>query len=140
MYLPLNNSDISLHQLNTAYDTLVQESRSSIANAEQAINDYIAETSRDLLNIQNTPEMLRQVAGAVQFLRLPTSANMLSQLATYLDQCIANDRPLEDSTLAYIADVIVAVDYRLDGFENNRPVSKHSLDVGQHSLSQLIAA
>lgn len=140
VYLPLNNSDISLHQLNTAYDTLVQESRSSIANAEQAINDYIAETSRDLLNIQNTPEMLRQVAGAVQFLRLPTSANMLSQLATYLDQCIANDRPLEDSTLAYIADVIVAVDYRLDGFENNRPVSKHSLDVGQHSLSQLIAA
>ena len=140
IYLPLNNPHISLHQLNTANDTLIQESRSAIASAEQAINDYLAEPERDMLNIQNIPEMMRQVAGAVRFLQLPTPASMLSQLANYLQQRIEGGQRIEDSTLACIADVIMAVDHHLDGFEHNRPVSKQALDVGQQSLSHLLAA
>ncbi|MGP5406498.1 hypothetical protein ACTXLW_02680 [Psychrobacter celer] len=140
IYLPLNNPHISLHQLNTANDTLIQESRTAIANAEQAINDYLAEPERDMLNIQNIPEMMRQVAGAVRFLQLPTPASMLSQLANYIEQRIESGRRIEDGTLACIADVIMAVDHHLDGFENNRPVSKQALDVGQQSLSHLLAA
>ncbi len=140
IYLPLNNPHISLHQLNTANDTLIQESRSAIASAEQAINDYLAEPERDMLNIQNIPEMMRQVAGAVRFLQLPTPASMLSQLANYLQQRIECGQRIEDSTLACIADVIMAVDHHLDGFEHNRPVSKQALDVGQQSLSHLLAA
>lgn len=140
IYLPLNNPHISLHQLNTANDTLIQESRTAIANAEQAINDYLAEPERDMLNIQNIPEMMRQVAGAVRFLQLPTPASMLSQLANYIEQRIESGRRIEDGTLACIADVTMAVDHHLDGFEHNRPVSKQALDVGQQSLSQLLAA
>lgn len=140
IYLPLNNPNISLHQLNTANDTLIQESRTAIASAEQAINDYLAEPERDMLNIQNIPEMMRQVAGAVRFLQLPTPASMLSQLANYLEQKIKGGRRIEDDTLACIADVIMAVDYHLDGFEHNRPVSKQALDIGQQSLSDLLAA
>ena len=140
IYLPLNNPHISLHQLNTANDTLIQESRSAIASAEQAINDYLAEPERDMLNIQNIPEMMRQVAGAVRFLQLPTPASMLSQLANYLQQRIEGGQRIEDNTLACIADVIMAVDHHLDGFEHNRPVSKQALDVGQQSLSHLLAA
>lgn len=140
IYLPLNNTHISLHQLNTANDTLIQESRTAIANAEQAINDYLSEPERDMLNIQNIPEMLRQVAGAVRFLQLPTPASMLSQLAKNIEQRIESGRRIEDSTLACIADVIMAVDHHLDGFEHNRPVSKQALDVGQQSLSHLLAA
>lgn len=140
IYLPLNNPHISLHQLNTANETLIQESRTAIANAEQAINDYLSEPERDMLNIQNIPEMLRQVAGAVRFLQLPTPASMLSQLAKNIEQRIESGRRIEDSTLACIADVIMAVDHHLDGFEHNRPVSKQALDVGQQSLSHLLAA
>lgn len=140
IYLPLNNPHISLHQLNTANDTLIQESRTAIASVEQAINDYLAEPERDMLNIQNVPGMMRQVAGAVRFLQLPTPASMLSQLATYIEQRIESERRIEDSTLACIADVIMAVDHHLDGFENNRPVSKQALDIGQQSLSHLLAA
>jgi len=140
IYLPLNNPHISLHQLNTANDTLIQESRTAIASAEQAINDYLAEPERDMLNIQNIPGMMRQVAGAVRFLQLPTPASMLSQLANYIEKRIEGGRRIEDSTLACIADVIMAVDHHLDGFEHNRPVSKQALDVGQQSLSHLLAA
>ncbi|MBF0658736.1 hypothetical protein IPZ60_08310 [Psychrobacter sp. NG25] len=139
IYLPLNNPHISLHQLNTAHDTLIQESRSAIASAEQAINDYLAEPERDILNIQNIPEMMRQVSGAVRFLQLPTPASMLGQLANYLEQRIEDGQRIEDNTLVCIADVMMAVDHHLDGFENNRPVSKQALDVGQQSLSHLLA-
>ncbi len=140
IYLPLNNPHISLHQLNTANDTLIQESRTAIASAEQAITDYLAEPERDLLNIQNVPEMMRQVSGAVRFLQLPTPASMLSQLASYIEQRIESGRRIEDDTLSYIADIIMAVDYHLEGLEYNRPVSKQALNVGQQSLSALLAA
>ncbi|WP_201532812.1 hypothetical protein [Psychrobacter ciconiae] len=138
--LPLHNHNISLHQLDTAYETLVEESRTALASAEQALNDYLADSSRDALNIQNTPEMLRQVSGAARFLRLPISASMLSQLASYIDERLAANQPLNDSALAYIADVMMSVDYRLESFEHNRPVNQLSLDVAQRSLSQLLAA
>lgn len=139
VYLPLNNQNISLHQLNTAYNTVVQESRTAISVAEQAINDYFSDTDRDIINLQNIPDTMRQVAGAVRFLQLPHSASLLSQLATNMEERLAHSEHINDDTLAHIADVIMSVDYSLDGFEQNRPVSKQSLDVGQHSLSQLLA-
>ncbi|AMN49242.1 hypothetical protein [Psychrobacter sp. P2G3] len=140
IHLSAHSQHISLHQIDTAYNTLVQESRMAISSAEQAINDYLADDKRDLLNIQNIPDMMHQVAGAVRFLQLPTAANMLSQLTTNMQERLASGRNIDDRTLAHIADVLMAVDYRLEGFENNHPVSKQSLDAGQHSLSQLIAA
>lgn len=138
--LPLHNHHISLHQLDTAYETLVAESRTAIASAEQALNDYLADSARDALNIQNTPEMIRQVAGAARFLRLPISASMLSQLANYIEERLAANQPLNDDALAHIADVMMSVDYRLESFEHNRPVNQQSLDVAQQSLSKLLAA
>ncbi|MGP4713263.1 MULTISPECIES: hypothetical protein [unclassified Psychrobacter] len=140
VYLPLNNPRISLHQLNSAYNTLVQESRRSIASAEQSITDYLADNARELSLIETLPTSLKQVAGAVRFLQLPASASMLNQLVIYLEERIAQGVAIEDQTLAHIADVIMAVDYHLDGFEHNRPQNKQALDVGQYSLSQLFAA
>ena len=138
--LPLHNNNISLHQLNTAYDTLVEESRTAIASAEQAISDYVADDNRDIFNITNIPEMLRQVSGAVRFLNLPIAASLLLQLSAYIDHRLTMDSPLDEKTLGYIADVMMSVDYRLDSFEHNRPISNQSLDVAQNSLSHLLAA
>ncbi len=140
IHLSVDDQHISLHQLDTAYNTLVEESRTAIASAEQAINDYLADGSRDLLNIENIPSMMHQVAGAIRFLQLPTAANVLSQLASNLDVRFKSAQSIDERTLAHIADVMMAVDYRLEGFENNHPVSKKSLDVAQDSLSQLLAA
>ena len=138
--LPLHNNNISLHQLNTAYDTLVEESRTAIASAEQAISDYVADDNRDIFNLTNIPEMLRQVSGAVRFLNLPIAASLLLQLSAYIDHRLTMDSPLDDKTLGYIADVMMSVDYRLDSLEHNRPISNQSLDVAQNSLSHLLAA
>lgn len=138
--LQFNNQGISLHQLDTAYNTLIEVSRTTIASAEQALNDYLADADRDALHIQTIPEMLRQVSGATRFLQMPVSASMLSQLALYLDQRLTIPYPLESTTLEHIADILISVDYYLESFECHRPISRHSLDVAQSSLIQLLAA
>lgn len=169
--LSMNNQQISSHQLDTTYIALVKESRATITNAEQIMTQYsvdsrnlnssnssISNISISNISISNTdssleskllalhdlPGMIRQVAGALQFLELTAAANMFSQLATYIQQHLDNtsseNSTFNDSTFAYIADVLMAVDYRLESFEQNRPVNKRVLDVGQLSLSRLLAA
>ena len=139
-HLPMNNQHISLHQLDTAYGTLAKESRATISSIEQAINDYVADPNRDTVNIHNVPKMLCQVAGAVRFLQIPAASNLFSQLSVYIAERLADGSVFDEQKLARIADVIMAVDYRLEGFENNRPVSKQSLDIALESLSHLLTA
>lgn len=135
----LNNHSMSLHQLNSAYDTLIKESRCSLADAEKAINAYSLAYNRDILLLQDVPHIMYQVSGAIRFLQLTISAPMLNQLAKFLTHRIEAKLLVDDNMLTYIADVIVSVDYYLAGSEQNRPVVKQSLEVAQHSLSQLLA-
>ena len=139
-YLPLNNPHISLHQLNTARDTLIQESRISIADVEQAIDEYLTKPERNIADIQDIPEMLYSVTGALRFLQQPVPARMLGQLAKYIEQHVASSENIEDNALTCIATVMMAVDHHLHGFEQNRPASKQALDIGQQGLSNLLAA
>lgn len=138
--LSINNQRISAHQIDTAYGTLVQESRASIKIAEQAIGTYLEDRNHDLLTLQELPEMIRQVAGALRFLQLSAVASMFSQLANYIKQRLLSQQTIDEITFAHIADVMMAVDYRLEGFENNQPTNKRSLDIGQHSLNRLLAS
>lgn len=139
--LPLHNRNISLHQLDTAYSTLVQESRATISTIEQAINDYLSDPQHDRLNIQTIPEMLKQVAGACRFLQLAEVAGLLTRLATFIDnQILPANETVSQDILAKIADIVMAADYHLEGLEQNHPVGKQALTIGRHSLNKLLAA
>lgn len=139
--LPLHNRKISLHQLDTAYDTIIKEARTNIANVSGAISDYINDANKESLHLQNTPEMLTQVAGAVHFLNAPKTAKMLTRLAQYLEDAVLTQRLiLSDRLLAEVADVVVAADYQLESHEQNRPMNKQVLHLGQHSLNRILAS
>lgn len=140
IYLPISNADISLNQLNSAYETLLKESRVTLVHAEQIIDDYLATPEDNPLILQNIPEMLYRVAGALRFLQLSISSTMLNQLAKFLEQRFASNLPFNEDILANIADVMMCIDYYLENSQHNRPISKQSLNVGQYSLSQLLAA
>ena len=140
IYLPISNADISLNQLNSAYETLLKESRITLVHAEQIIDDYLATPEDNPLILQNIPEMLYRVAGALRFLQLSVSSTMLNQLAKFLEQRFASNLPFNEDILANIADVMMCIDYYLENSQHNRPISKESLNVGQYSLSQLLAA
>lgn len=137
--LPLHNRNISLHQLDTAYDLLKKESRATLANVIAATENYLSDNKQSA-HLQNVPEMLEQVAGALVFLELPHTAAMLTKLGRHIDWLMTQHKTLDDKQFADIADVIVAADYQLEGREQNRPIGKNALLVGQHSLSRLLAA
>lgn len=137
----LSNSSISLHQLDTAFETLVVESRTNIANVEQAISEYIDDPSHNAHHLAHLPSLLRQVAGSIRFLNLHDAGNMLSRLAIYIETQVATGGvSYNEKTLANIADVIMAVDYHLEGFENKHPVGKQAMNIGHHCLNELLAA
>ena len=138
--MPLYNKDISLHQLDTAYSTLIKESRASIAAIETAFNDYLAAAESDITHLANVPALLRQVAGACQFLNLPQTAKMLKRGAEHSDAVLQRIGTTSPERLARMADVIMAADYYLESLEAHKPASPHAVKVGQNSLRELMAA
>ncbi|UZA31218.1 hypothetical protein LP097_06475 [Moraxella bovis] len=142
--LPLHNREISLHQLDTSYETLVKEARSNLTAATLALTDYITDSNRDIMNLQNTPEMIRQVAGAAAFLRLSVTSAQLYLLARRLENGLLDKvKTSPDSELIRIsnawADVLVAADFEFENFEENRPTNEQSILISQNSLNQLVA-
>ena len=141
--LPLHNRDISLHHLDTAYNTLIKESRNCLATLSNALTDYVADENKEILNLQNTPVMMRQVAGAAAFLRMSVVAKQLTRLAKKLDDGLLQDiheapeQEFEQMVSAW-ADVLVAADMEFENFANNRPSGKQSLLVSEHSLNHLL--
>lgn len=110
-----------------------------------ALSDYLADANRDVLNLQNTPEMIRQVAGAAAFLRMDAVAKQLYRLVAKLENGLleqiktADSRELNDICNAW-ADVLVAADFEFENFEENRPVSKQTLLISENSLNRLLVA
>lgn len=142
--LPLHNRTISLHQLDTSYSMLAKEARSNLTAATLALTDYLADANRDTMHIQNTPEMIRQVAGAASFLRMSAISAQLYLLARRLeDGLLAKISTSPDQELNFIsnawADVLVAADFEFENFEENRPSSEQSILISQNSLNQLVA-
>lgn len=145
--LPLHNPHISLYQLDTSYETLIKQSRLALANIEQTFNSYATadDETKDLASIQNSSEAMHQVSGAMHFLGLKDSANMLAKLANFMNTSLPtvaanNNGIIEVSVLNYIANILMAVDYKLQGLENTQPVGAHAMKVGHHSLNKLLAA
>lgn len=136
--LPLHNHNISLHQLDTAYETLIKESRINIATIAAAIEAYIADPEKQVMHLHNTTEILEQVAGSSRFLELQNPDELCRQLGCYLEFANNQQQPINDENLAAVADVLMAVDLYFEGQEQNRPISKHAAIVGQHSLNRLL--
>jgi ABC-type thiamine transport system substrate-binding protein len=85
--------------------------------------------------------MLQQVSGAVRFLQLGNSVHLLSRLVKFIQNYVFDEaRGVNQDNLEYIADILMAVDYQLDGLEKKHPVGKQAMIIGQRSLSQLLAA
>ncbi|MGK8265206.1 hypothetical protein [Moraxella nonliquefaciens] len=142
--LPLHNREISLYQLDTSYETLVKEARSNLTLTTLALTDYLNDDSRNIMNLQNTPEMIRQVAGAAAFLRLSATSAQLYLLARRLENGLLDKiKTAPDGELTRIsnawADVLVAADFEFENFEENRPTNEQILLISQNSLNLLVA-
>nr|WP_312539859.1 MULTISPECIES: hypothetical protein [unclassified Moraxella] len=139
--LPVYNQTISLHQIETAHNTLVQESRTAIATIETALNDYLNDTDKDILHIKPVPDIMRAISGACLFLNLPRQSQLLKRGATVLQNLIEQQgRELSEHALAKIADIVMSADYYLESLETNKPAGNHAMHVGYRSLQHMLVA
>lgn len=139
--LPVYNQTISLHQIETAHNTLVQESRTGIATIETALNNYLNDADKDILHITPVPDMMRAISGACLFLNLPRQSQLLKRAATVLQNLIEqNDCRLSEYQLASIADIVMSADYYLESLETNKPAGNHAMYVGYRSLQHMLVA
>lgn len=139
--LPVYNQTISLHQIETAHNTLVQESRTAIATIETALNNYLNDADKDILHITPVPDIMRAISGACLFLNLPRQSQLLKRGATVLQNLIEqNDCRLSEYQLASIADIVMSADYYLESLETNKPAGNHAMYVGYRSLQHMLVA
>lgn len=139
--LPVYNQTISLHQIETAQNTLVQESRTAIATIETALNDYLNDTDKDILHIKPVPDIMRAISGACLFLNLPRQSQLLKRGATLLQNLTEQQgRELSEHALAKIADIVMSADYYLESLETNKPAGNHAMHVGYRSLQHMLVA
>ena len=139
--LPVYNQTISLHQIATAHNTLVQESRTAITTIETALNNYLNDADKDILHITPVPDMMRAISGACLFLNLPRQSQLLKRAATVLQNLIEQQgRELSEHALAKIADIVMSADYYLESLETNKPAGNHAMYVGYRSLQHMLVA
>lgn len=139
--LPVYNQTISLHQIETAHNTLVQESRTAITTIETALNNYLNDTDKDILHITPVPDIMRAISGACLFLNLPRQSQLLKRAATVLQNLIEQQgRELSEHELAKIADIVMSADYYLESLETNKPAGNHAMYVGYRSLQHMLVA
>lgn len=139
--LPVYNQTISLHQIETAHNTLVQESRTAISTIETALNNYLNDADKDILHITPVPDIMRAISGACLFLNLSRQSQLLKRAATVLQNLIEqNDCRLSEYQLASIADIVMSADYYLESLETNKPAGNHAMYVGYRSLQHMLVA
>ena len=139
--LPVYNQTISLYQIETAHNTIVQESRTEITTIETALNNYLNDADKDILHITPVPDIMRAISGACLFLNLPRQSQLLKRAATVLQNLIEqSDCRLSEYQLAKIADIVMSADYYLESLETNKPAGNHAMYVGYRSLQHMLVA
>lgn len=133
----INNSRISLHQLDEARALLVAESRSGLSLAKRGLSSYL-ESSRDLMHLTNVPATLQSVVGGLAFLGLPRCGSILRCTARFIDERMLNAEEQPGiAEMETLADAISSVDYYLESLEAGKPMGEGILEIAEDSVAEL---
>lgn len=140
-----HNQNISLHLLDTAYETLVKESRYNLLNISSVLSDFLNSGHQGQENLIATPQLIHQVSGATAFLQMPSVAKQLTKLAHKLETGLLgkfNDLPNEKvaELTRHWADVLVTAEIELENFTENRPTNEQAILTSERSLNKLLVA
>ena len=147
----LNNANISIHQLDSAYLDLIKETRQLISDLEHRISDFVdtlptseSADSTDNEALQDIPENLKLIAGALRFLQLTDAANTINRLGLTLEnsELINSSSRVQSGTEKYsnfakIADILLATDHQLSSQQLGQPTVKQAVYTANRSLTEL---
>lgn len=133
----INNSRVSIHQLDEARALLVAESRSGLSLAKRAVSSYL-ESNRDLMHLTNVPSTLQSVAGGLSFLNIERGAAVLRACSRYIDARMLNSEQQPNmADMETLADAVSSVDYFLESLETNKPIGDSILEIAEDSMAEL---
>lgn len=142
--LPRHNQKISLHHLDVAYEALIKEARFNLLNISTILSEFLSNAEKDA-GLHDTPELIRQVSGAMAFLDMPAIHQQLTKLAHKLEMGLAQKiKTLPSAEASAIthqwADVLVIADMALENLTQNRPANEQALLSSERSLNKLLVA
>lgn len=134
---PVNNSQISVHQLDEARALLVAESRSGLSLAKRALSSYL-ESNNDLMHLTNVPSTLQSVVGGLSFLGMARGSAILRCCARFIEKkMLASEQQPGMADMETLADAITGVDYYLESLEANKPIGDGILEIAEESIAEL---
>ncbi len=133
----VNNSRVSIHQLDEAKALLVSESRSGLSLAKRAVSSYL-EANRDLMHLTNVPSTLQSVAGGMSFLGIERGAAVLRACGRYIEARMLNaEQQPNMADMETLADAVSSVDYFLESLEANKPIGESIMEIAEESVAEL---
>lgn len=133
----VNNTRISLHQLDEARSMLVQESRSGLELVKRSVLSYLEGNGEDPMHLSNVPTTLQSVSGGLEFLLIPRGAAVLRASVGFVEAWSLSKKMPAMSIIESFADVIACVDYYLESLQENKPVSEEVFAIGEDALAEL---
>jgi hypothetical protein len=133
----VNNTRISLHQLDEARVMLVQETRNGLALIKRSVLSYIETNGEDPMHLSNVPTTLQSASGGLEFLGVPRGAMVLRTAVSFVEVWAVSKKMPAMSIIENFADVIACVDYFLESLEINKPVSESVFEIAEAALAEL---
>ena len=133
----VNNTRISLHQLDEARSFLVQETRGNLSLVKRSILSYLETNGEDPMHLSNVPTTLQASSGGLEFLGVPRGAVVLRTAVGFVETWVASKKLPAMNIIENFADLIACVDYFLESLEVNKPVSENVFDIAESALAEL---
>lgn len=133
-----NDSEEAQEKLDSAFDSVVKESRNGLEQAKESIIEFVA-TQWNHNCLTELPELLEGIRGGLAMIPLDRAANVLLSCEQYVkNELLANKSVPEWQMLDTLADAITSVDYYLERLaDRTGKDTDNILDVAAESVAEL---
>ena len=133
----VNNTRISLYQLDEARKMVVVESRAGLALVKKSIASFL-ESEGDRMHLANLPGTLATVAGGLTFLDLARAKSVMDACRLYMESLLAPGSEMPGTEqIETLADALSSVDYYLEIMEELKPIGDSVLEIAEESMEAL---
>ncbi|MBA56650.1 MAG: hybrid sensor histidine kinase/response regulator [Pseudomonadales bacterium] len=128
---------VSPEQISKARSAVIEESRTGLENAKEAISDYIS-SEFDLGPLQAVPDILHSVRGGLLMVPLAHPAALLQSCINFISEQLIEARVKPDwKQLDTLADAITSVEYYLERLGDRFPGDEDILSIAEEAVSAL---
>lgn len=133
-----NDSEEAQEHLDSAFISVLRESRVGLEHAKEAIIEFVA-TQWDHSCLDEVPGQLREIRGSLDMVPLSRAANVLQSCERYIISGLLESKTIPEwQMLDTLADAITSIDYYLERVVDDSAAEGEAiLDVAEESVAEL---